>query len=431
MKRQSGSIRIILFGALLTLCGTLSAAPSEGRFERGLTAFRAGDFGAACRFFEEARRGGLDTPALDYNLGVCHYRLSNYRQAREAFERVAVHPPLKTLAHYNLGLVALDVGDRSAAGRWFSLVSRNSSDPKLKTLAESQLEGLRKPPADSWIAAVSAGGGYDDNLVDPINEAGTSTSDWFLEAYAFALGPLSGTIKDGVKADATVFATRYQDLSAYDLTFWQGGVAIARPLTGWDTEAGVQLEQSTLDGDDYLRGVSAVFTGDSALKGPWQLRLRYRHTRFDALSSRYDQLEGSRDRLEARGRRQVDDRRLTLLYRLDRNDRNDLRTSTTFTSYSPVRHTFRGGYDTLVAPNWNLQTELEYRTSRYSDDNVLADESTIRREEDRYRADLRLSRRLDKRWRVVGRYEFTDNRANLDRYDYTRNLYTVNLTAAF
>ncbi|WP_175452454.1 tetratricopeptide repeat protein [Thiohalomonas denitrificans] len=431
MKRPSRSIRAILLGALLVLGGVLNAAPPEERFERGLAAFRAGDFGAACRSFEEARRGGLDTPALDYNLGVCHYRLSNYRQAREAFERVAVHPPLKTLAHYNLGLVALDVGDRSAADRWFSLVSRNSSDPRLQTLAKSQLESLRNPPADSWIAAVSVGSGYDDNLVDPIDKAGTSTSDWFLEAYAFALGPLRGTIKDGVKADATVFATRYQDISAYDLTFWQGGVAVARPLTGWDTEAGVQLEQSTLNDDDYLRGVSAVFTGDSALEGPWQVRLRYRHNRFDALSSRYDQLEGSRDRLEARGRRQMDDRRLTLLYRFDRNDRNDLRTSTTFTSYSPVRHTFRGGYDALVAPNWNLQAELEYRTSRYSDENVLADNSTVRREEDRYRADFRLSRRLDKTWRIVSRYEFTDNQANLDRYDYTRNLYAVNLTAAF
>ena len=54
-------------------------------FDSANAAFRQGDFGAALANYNDALAYGKDTPRVFYNMGLAHYRLGQYEQAKWAF----------------------------------------------------------------------------------------------------------------------------------------------------------------------------------------------------------------------------------------------------------------------------------------------------------------------------------------------------------
>src|SRR5205823_3793992 len=110
-------LRIICLVVVVSLCLGIAAGrparaatPGAQVFDQGISAFRAGDYRAALQSFLDARRAGLDTPALRYNLGATYYRLARYTEAEQEFEALARDPQWAPLAHYNLGLTAQHMG---------------------------------------------------------------------------------------------------------------------------------------------------------------------------------------------------------------------------------------------------------------------------------------------------------------------------------
>src|SRR5690242_4254141 len=101
----------------LLVGGAVGAQPPQSNaFAAGSAAFQQGDYSRALDLFQSARGGGTDTAALEYNIGVCQYRLGEYAQAEATFGTLAVrYPAFHALAEYNRGLALLALQRRNEA----------------------------------------------------------------------------------------------------------------------------------------------------------------------------------------------------------------------------------------------------------------------------------------------------------------------------
>lgn len=141
-----------LRGWLLLLCAALGAQAAAQEtatelFDEGNRLFRDDLYWAALLRYEQAAGAGMQSPLLDFNTGVAHYRARQYDRAATAFEAAAREPRLAWLARYNLGLTARAAGDRARALRYFQEVSEQEARPDLAALASRAIESLRDDSA--------------------------------------------------------------------------------------------------------------------------------------------------------------------------------------------------------------------------------------------------------------------------------------------
>jgi hypothetical protein len=435
-------MRKLIIAVLLvfTTAGTVqSADDADNSFQAGLKAFRSGDYQNALGHFEEARRLGLNRPGLDFNLGVSYYKVQDYPLARDAFIRAATNTNIRPLAYYNLGLVELRLDNRQAATRWFREARAATQNEDLKSLAERMLAKLEgQPGIDTvktakawWLSSVSLNTGYDDNLIDPTDQSGSNTGDGFTELFALTGGPLTGTFNDGIRFDLSAYAIRYQDIDAYNMNVLRGGLSSNKPLGAWQARMGIELEHSTLGDDAYLNGAHLLVSTER-IEGDKRLRLRYRASHFTPLEDNYDPLAGQRQQFDVELRKkstpQSDWR---IAYQLELNARDDLATPSTFTSYSPTRHSLRLAGEIPLAKAWTLGGDLRYRVSRYNGDNIYSDGNVVRREDVQRQASLKLRYELFTNWELQLEYNYTHNDSSIDGYDYDRNLYLLGISTLF
>jgi hypothetical protein len=376
----------------------------------------------------------MKQPKLDYNIGVCYYRLSQYARAKRAFLRAADHPPLRDLSHYNVALVESARNREDEARIWFGRVYSESDNARLKALAARRL-GLEVAPeragGSKWFGGFSTAVGYDDNIEDPSQTGVTDKGDNFAKLLLYTSGLLQGSHRNGLRLGLNGYFLRHQDVSAYDINLLQANLTKSFTVADWRNRAGVGLEQTSLGGDDYLQTVKLTMTGEMPLSASDALRLRYRYSSIASQDAAYDKLEGNRHEAELRWQRKRNSRRLRASYEYEVNDREDYQGATTFSSYSPTRHTLelRAGIEPAQA--WEFDGRLAYRNSRYADANVLVGGGSVTREDDRLLAGVALSRRLSASLKVDLDYKYTDNDSNLDVYDYSRSIYSIGLSGSF
>lgn len=410
-----------------------AAGEADAAFDAGIHASRAGKDREALQQFQRAQAAGLDTPVLHYNLGVTHYRLGNYTAARSSFQRLTRHETLAALAHYNLGLVAYRLRENDEAHRQFLLAHRLTKDPKLRHLTRQQIAQLAPdaPDGPRWSATVSAGAGYDDNLLVQETGGATSTGDQFLELYLGGTGTVHGTQRDGIKLHGSAYLVEYLDQDAFSMSFLRGSGARVKELARWRAEAGGELELSTLGDRDYIRALSAQISGKRVIAAATTLELRYRFSDVRARDSIFSYLDGYQQRLSIEGYRWQPQGWLRGRALVEVNDRNDLRDGSVFTSFSPTRTGIRAEYGRYFAGNWEVSGTLSLMSSRYRDADLLADGSRVRRGDEQFQIGLSVARNLDQRWQIGADYQHYDNDSNLPVYDYKRSLYALRLIGVF
>src|SRR5207253_10419661 len=122
--------------------------------ERGIAAFRAGDYAVALQLFLDARAAGLDTPGLRYDLGATYYRLGRYAEAEREVQALVPDPQWAPLADYNLGLTAQRAGRPQRAIEYFERAYRTATDPHLRRRAATALDPLPGAPPPPQATAV-------------------------------------------------------------------------------------------------------------------------------------------------------------------------------------------------------------------------------------------------------------------------------------
>jgi tetratricopeptide (TPR) repeat protein len=419
--RLRATIRAI--GAALALCllsapPAIAAFPGEQDFNRAIASFNAGDFAAALQRFLQARRSGLDTPGLRFNLGATYYRLRRYAEARVEFEALAHDPQWAPLAHYNLGLTAMRLGDTEGARAHFDQAHRTSADTNLRTLAGVALERLGRatlPPRTGTL--ISLAGGHDSNpaLYTDNTVAGSRTGgDYFVEALGASTRNLSGDAALGWNAHGALVLRKYLDQGEFDLQGLRAG--ISRDTDSGVTQYSVGGNYSLVyfDGDLLEQAVALDAQARTRLQSGRDVRGRYQLARIDG-GSAYGHLDGWQQRISADTGFAWQRALWRAGYQLDIEDRRD-------PGYSPRRHLLFAIAELPDVAGWRAEARVEYRANRYRDVDA--------RRDDRHGLALRGSRGVGAGRRAFVEYSYYRNDSSIDGYDYRRGQLLVGVEVA-
>ena len=413
-----------------------AAADGELAAERGIAAFRAGDYPAALQSFLDALRAGLDTPGLHYDLGATYYRLGRYEEAEREFQALAPDPKWAPLARYNLGLSAQRAGRPQQAMEYFGEAHRATTDPSLRALAATAFERLRgAPPSPQTSAVISLAGGYDTNATLSPDAATVGVShqgDLFVEALAVATHRFAGDSARGWVAHGGLVLRRYGDLNQFDVTGSRAGLSYETESSRLQTSVGAYFDTAYIGGDRLERVASVDAQARRRLDAGGELRGRYQFGHI-AGGGGFEYLDGWQQRLSADAGFALASALLRVGYQLELNHRRDLEQEGEFFSASPTRHSLFATVALRNVGGWQADARGEYRVSRYGDPNRLnvnGGTLEVTRKDDRFGFALRANRRLTPPWRVFIDYSYYRNESNLDTYDYSRHQLMAGIEAA-
>lgn len=431
--------RVLTVSVLALVCcaapraGICASSAGTEAFHQAVAAFQAGKYRQALVEFHEARRQGINSPQLTYDLGVTYYRLARYAEAQREFAALVNIPSLAALAHYNLGLVAMRQHDRLRARAEFNDAYLSAGGSGLSTLASEALAKLGTPPAaPRWSVFGDASFGYDSNV------ALTSESTVFTPAHrgsslyslsAGAIGQASGTPEQGWQLVGTFYRVDYPQVSQFDQSYLHFGGQYRWKNGNWSPRLGLYAGSVTLGGAHFenLLTFSADTRMHSSAGNAW--RAFYRYTRIRG-SSEFDYLTGWHQSLGVEDTLQFTHADLTFGYAFDFNERNNFNTSLQFLSTSPTDNGLYAVYDWHINDMLDAFWEADYQHSHYQGaDRVIQNGAlaSVFREENWWSTELGVRYAWSSRWavRMVGR--FTDNRSNIIPYSYHSNQILVSL----
>jgi hypothetical protein len=264
------------------------------------------------------------------------------------------------------------------------------------------------------VAFGSLAAGYDDNvaLVSGGDVLGVSgTDDTFGELQIAAAGPLVGPWR----FDGGIVLLDYQDLDGFDQLTANAGARYRLPLGDWTGEAALQLSYATLDSEGFESKRMLLLQATRALTEEWRLRVRYRFSDIDGLDG-FGGLDGYRHQLGIRGVWRRDGWYVTVEYGFDSSDYQD-------ESLSFSRHRLGVDAQRDLDEYWAVQAGLSFDRSRYDD--------ATNGSEERFELTAAVSRSLNDTWRVVVRYAYADNQADLPEFNYQRNLVSAGVEAVW
>lgn len=99
---------LLIFAALILSSVSAFAADAKAAYEKGAMLYGKGEYRAAVEEYTKAAAAEKSTE-IYYNLGNCYYRLSEYPEARLAWERALRLDPSYSDARYNLKIVVAKI----------------------------------------------------------------------------------------------------------------------------------------------------------------------------------------------------------------------------------------------------------------------------------------------------------------------------------
>ena len=412
---------VIIAVLLLTIAQSAAANPGEDWLS-GQQAFQEGDYGSALHHFQTARNAGLEGPAVQYNIAVCHFKLNEFEQAGQEFQQIAdQYPKLRGLAEYNLGLVARRLGDtRSARQHLLNGYRLSPGDEKLRILASRMLRELEPDVATAsrWTGAAGLRIGNDDNVAlrDELGlPAGVTPQSPMADVFGSIQGPWNG--RSGFRLNGTGYLIRYFDADEFDQSDFRGRVFYDWRPNDWRIQIGVHASVGTLGGDAFDQKAGANARVIRYLRGNASVELHYLYDEVSDRDSIFAGIAGSRQQLDARYRWYSDGHRLVLRYWTETNDRDD-------PGVSPKRN--RLGLDYRYQPEmgWGYEAGVDFRNSDYKD---LA----IPREEDLLTIRSGLTHMLPANWLVTLEYRYSENDSSDPEFSYNRNQISVGVLKIF
>ena len=274
------AIIIFLGFALLGAPVWASSEEALAHFTEGQTAFAAEDFSKARAHFEQALAAGMEGPAVQYNIGAAAYLGGDLPRAERAFLEVARTPAMAALAHYNLGLVALQRHDEREARDWFEQTTQDVPDERLAALALERLAELPEARAPGFFSYYTrAGAGYDDNISlrsGSIESSATGDEDSYGELI------FGGSYSFGDwRVDTAAAMLRYTHVDEFNQTAFSLGGARGFRLENWYFELGAYGSQFSLGGEVFEQNVGVGAQASRAFYNGSRLSAQLRATSVD------------------------------------------------------------------------------------------------------------------------------------------------------
>jgi hypothetical protein len=397
----------------------------------------------------------MDSPDLNYNLGVVYYQLARYEEAEERFQLLIDIPKYTAVAYYNLGLLALKREDNQAAKDNFSVAHSLAVDENLKALSERALQLLNAdPPAKNspfsgWGGFVSLNGGYDDNvsLIDEDISQVDGLADYSSELFISASGRLVGNNNNGLYFDANGDVLKQQKEHDYDYSQWHLGLGHLVRNDRWETRARAAIDQTEFGNVDFQKLLSLELRGRHYVNTKNSLELRYKYVDIKDKSPDgvYDYLAGNRQQLRLRLLNGHDAISFKFSYELQVNDRNDFSSQSTnlagdtvitTRSYSPIRHSLEVSAGVPWGKSLTVNMEAEYRYSEYRDPDTEttisesdgSSSTSLYRKDHRYKLKLGFAYSITPFMELFTDYGYTKNVSNREGSGYNHNLIRLGVT---
>ena len=443
------------FMALYLLVAASAWAANDGGtedFDNGVRLFQLQRYAEALDSFLAARKAGLETPELGFNLGSTYYKLGRYEDSRNEFEKLLKVPSAAALAEYNLGLASLRLSDQTAAARHFAEAARIAQDQDLARLAKSALERLQAgvaavTPQPRLHSLVSLARGHDSNVTlsaDPDQLGVPHASDDYYEVFGATEYQVHGNRENGERLSATGYVRRNDDIDEFDQSVVQGAFSVDRRIGSWYTTSSLIVDTIFLDKDRFSSSATGSLEARHALPFNSSAGLRYQGSYINA-DGQFASLEGQRHALRGSLANQYGRAITQLGYEFEINDRSDLKAANgQFFSRSPIAHTVFLANATQVTSRLSLQPSVDYRFSRYRDpdrraivtpgadggDPVISLRSGTRHDEG-FHAAFRAEYAITPHVFAHGQYDYTDNRSNFDDFAYDRRAFSFGLGSQF
>ena len=418
------AIRRRPFKAVLLLAAVLLGGPAcayaasiaAEAFEQGVEAARTGDYDRAIEHFEAARRAGLDSGALHFNLGVAYYRADRQEEAETAFRRAANSDSMVAPAYYQLGRMARERGDRAMAREHFRQAARRAQTTALRQQARGALEALASvaPPR---VLYIGAGAGYDSNLaLTPSEASGTSErSDLFVDALLIGRWPL----EDRFYLRASAYLQEFFDEDDFNLLALRGGVGRVGELNGgWRWDAWIDGRHQAFGGSPFEDALLAGGQLQRPLNTRWSLELEYRFELAQGARN-FGFLDGYEHGISAA----LDERGRTgwgLSMGVATSDRDDRRTADDFFSFSWREFRLQAENTRSLDADHELVLAADWRRRRYGGTEVRDGARLGQREDDRFGLEAELERRLDRDWRATLSLRIERRDSTIAEFDYDR-----------
>lgn len=148
-------LAIVLLGASPANAQTANA---HELFAEGNRLFQDDLYWAALLRYRQADEAGLNSPLLQYNMGVANYKAQQYVRAREALLKASESYRLEVLSHYNLGLTAWALNDYDQALGWFRLARDQEQMRNISKLAKTAISRVYQDMALQEEPEIEQGG---------------------------------------------------------------------------------------------------------------------------------------------------------------------------------------------------------------------------------------------------------------------------------
>jgi tetratricopeptide (TPR) repeat protein len=415
--------KISVFIAVLSvLFGEYAYAASAETWAAGQSAFVDGDYVAALRSFESARKSGLDTPAVHYNIAVCNFKLDDFVSAGDEFRLIAnKYPQMRGLAEYNLGLVARRLGDEPKARQHFLIAYQASPDNEtVRILASKMLRETETSDSTAlrWTGSAGLRVGHDDNVAlrDEIAlPAGAATASPMADIFGSVRSPWNG--RQGLRLDGSAYLVRYSDAEEFNQSDIQARLYYQIRLDDWQIDLGGHASAGTLGGDAFDRktGGSAQaiwFVGQKST-----LNFRYVHDDISNTDPAFAGIRGSRQQVGARYKLYSGEHKFILRYWSEINDRID-------PAVSPTRTRVAAEYRFAPESGWGYETGISIRNSDY-------DDLATPRKEELLTVRAGLTHLLFSNWFVLLDYRYSENDSSDPLFSYDRNQISLGVLTTF
>jgi len=428
-------VLLMMAGCCLFPQAQAASPDAHTAMQEGIQDFGAGEFRGALDKFLEARRRGLSSPALRYDLGATYYKLGRNAEAAVEFKSLLSDPKFGDFARYNLGLTLLRAGHKHEALQYFSQVAEQAPDTHLQTLARAELQNNQPRGPHGWQAFLQTDGGYDDNVLLASNETLLTTPSAGSVMYSVMAGGggwLTGGRDRGFRLAGSLYDVQYPDQRAFNLLIAQAGPEYLLPAGSWALRASALGARINLGTGELETYGSLNLRGEHSLAGG-ALRLNYRLERIRG-GPNYAYLSGWQNEFGVRESWQPGRAEILLGYSLTLNRRQDLRTATEFFSVSPLRNQLETELNWTATPRSTFYLHGLYWWSLYRDPNLFLQSGVLqeqKRSDKGYLAELGWVYRVTSKANVTAEYARRNNDSNIQRYGYTSNQVSLSLQYTF
>ncbi|MGV6818084.1 MAG: hypothetical protein ACWA44_12545 [Thiotrichales bacterium] len=436
----------------------LQASPaSDKRVEFGIEALKQGDYDTASQWLLSARQRGSKHPDLTLALGLSSYYSGNLGEAAD-YLLTATTGEHRYEAAYYLGEIKRDQGELSTAQSWYEIAAGQYEDIEIQKAADNALLRLRllnltnetlieNGDTLERYALVSLESSYTAGLTDPEDSSDADakdTSTAILAAGGLAL-PLG---KNPLKwlAGASYYAENYSDFSAYDVSALSIHTGISNQFSANKVLARAGYTQFKLAGAPYLNQSELRLQNRYRLSRELELVTTGKLIDINSPTSAYAHSAGELFGISAKLQGNSD-----LKWRLSISAQRENRGSqsvniaipatgeyvTTHTSYSRDWVKLSGKLSWPLKTKWRQSLAASWRSAFYQDsESYLAnaddeDLSEQQRKVQRLTLKTELSRRLTNQLEATLGYQYLNDDANIDFYDFNSHTISMGITAMF